>query len=92
MNFELKSLELPGAVAEKCDALLVLVAHPFKAGTDALSMLVAQAITAGDFEAKAGKMLQTYKPVGLAASRLVLVSTGDGSAKMVRKGTAMAGS
>ena len=41
MDFELKTLGLAGAAAEKCDVLLVLVTEDFKPGKDALSRLVA---------------------------------------------------
>ena len=84
MNFELKSLGLVGAGTEKCDALLVLVAQPFKPGKDDLSELVAAAVKSGDLETKAGKVLSLYKPVQANASRVVLVGIGEGSARDVR--------
>ena len=85
MNFELKPLDLSGLASQKCDALIVLVARSFKPGTDPLSELVAQTLKSGDFEAKAGKLLQTYRPAGVTAGRLVLAGTGEGSAIEVRK-------
>ena len=84
MNFELKPMGLAGAANEKCDALLVLVPQTFKAGKDDLSILVAQALKSGDFEAKPGKLLQLYRPLQANATRLVLVGIGEGSAKQVR--------
>jgi leucyl aminopeptidase len=83
MDFELKTLGLAGAAAEKCDALVVLVTEGFKAGKDPLSRLVAEALAAGDLEPKPGKMLQSYRSQGVAAPRLVLVGAGDGSGKRV---------
>jgi leucyl aminopeptidase len=84
MNFELKALGLPGAAIEKCDALVVLVASSFKPGKDDLSLLIAQAIKAGDWEAKAGKSLVLYRPLQAHAVRVVLAGIGDGTAVQVR--------
>ncbi|MBX3587590.1 MAG: leucyl aminopeptidase [Ramlibacter sp.] len=84
MDFELKTLDLAGAAAEKCDALVVVVPESFKPGKDALSGLLAGALKAGDFEAKAGKLLQAYKAAGITAARLVLAGAGDGAATSVR--------
>ena len=69
MNFELKTLDLAGAVALKCDALAVLVTANFKPGTDALSLLVAQALKADDLQSKPGKLLSLYRPVGVQCVR-----------------------
>eukprot|EP01136_Pigoraptor_vietnamica_P011298 Opistho-1_new@50004 len=90
MNFELKTLDLAQLAREKCDALLVLVDDHFKPGSGALSELVAQALKSGDFSAKTGRLLQTYRHPGLAATRLVLVGAGDGSVKQVRNAAAAA--
>jgi leucyl aminopeptidase len=57
MDFELKTLGLAGAAADKCDALIFLVAESFKVGKDPLSTLVAEALAAKDIEAKPGKLL-----------------------------------
>ncbi len=84
MDFELKTLDLDGACAGKCDALVVLVADGFKPGRGALSRLAAAALKAGDLESKAGKLLQLYKPDGVAAARVLLAGCGDGSARSVR--------
>lgn len=72
-----------GAAAEKCDALVLLVGEGFKAGKDALSRLAGDAIAAGDFEPKPGKLLQAYRAAGIAARRVVLAGCGDGSGKRV---------
>ena len=50
MNFDLKTLALPAAAAEKCDLLVLLVPDGFKPSDDVLSVLVAQAIKHGDFK------------------------------------------
>ncbi len=82
MDFELKTLDLAGAATQKCDVLLVLVTEGFQAaGKDPVSRLVASALSARDLEPKPGKMLQAYRPQGIAASRVILVGAGDGSAK-----------
>ena len=85
MNFELKSLDAAGCAAAKCDALLVLVPEALAAGSDALSGWIAQARQAGDLDGKAGKTLALYKPEGVAATRVVLAASGDGSARAVRQ-------
>ena len=69
MNFELKTLEHDGLSTEKCDALVVLVAsnvagRPTVVGKDACSQLLTTAVKAGDFEAKTGKLLVSYRPAG----------------------------
>ena len=87
MNFELKTLTSAKLCSEKCDALIVLVAQgavPSAPAGDVLSKLVASAVAAGDLDTKAGKCLSGYRQTGLAATRLVLVGAGDGSAKSVR--------
>lgn len=85
MNFELKTLDLAGAVDEKCDALIVLATQPFKPGKDVLSALLVQALKAGDFETKPGKPLLVYRPADTACGRAVLASVGGGSVKEVRQ-------
>ena len=90
MDFELKTLSLPGAAAEKTDALIVLVPLSFKAGKGALDLLVADALKGGHFEAKAGRLLSVWRAPGVAASRLVLAGAGDSSAKQVRQAVAAA--
>ena len=61
MDFELKTLGLAGAAAEKCDALIVLVSESFKPGKDAVSRLVAGALQAHDIETKAGGVGSTVQ-------------------------------
>jgi len=90
MNFQLHTFALSTAAKEKCDAQIILVDASFKPAKDALSLLIAQALKAGDFETKVGKTLLIYRPTGLAASRVVLLGVGEGSAKEVRKALATA--
>ncbi len=84
MDFELKTLTPARICTEKCDALIVLVPSGMPAGTDAVSKMVALATGSGDFESKAGKLLAAYRPQGVAATRLLLVGAGDGSARSIR--------
>ena len=88
MNFDLKTLSLAGAVAEKCDLLVLLVPEAFVPGADALSDLVTQAFKAKDLDAKPGKHLQMYQPQGVAARRVVLAGIGQGDARAVRQAMA----
>jgi leucyl aminopeptidase len=90
MNFELKTFDLASASSEKCDALIVLLSASIKPGKEVLSALAASAFKTGDLEAKPGKPLVLYRPAGVASSRLVLASVGDGSARDVRKAVAAA--
>lgn len=85
MNFELENLDLSAASKEKCDALIVLITASFKPGKDVLSLLAAQALKAGDLEAKPGKTLALYRPAGLGCVRAVLAHAGEGSANEVSK-------
>lgn len=84
MNFELHSMDLTKVQNEKCDALILLVSDDFKAGKDALSLLVASAIKAHDFETKAGKQLNVYRPAKTQSTHSVVVGIGKGSAREVR--------
>ncbi|TAH13201.1 MAG: leucyl aminopeptidase [Curvibacter sp.] len=84
MNFELKPLTLVGVANEKCDVLVLLVQQDFKPGKDDLSLLVAQAVKAGDLGANSGQMVSLYRASQANAPRLLLVGVGDGKAKQVR--------
>lgn len=84
MDFELKTWTSARLCAEKCDALVVLVAAGVKSGDDPAGQLVALALKSGDFEAKAGKTLNAYRSQGIAATRLILAGAGDGSVRAVR--------
>ena len=84
MDFELKTLTRARICLEKTDALIVLVPDAMAMGDDPLSTLTALAIKSGDLETKSGKLLNAYRVGGIAATRLVLVGAGDGSAKSIR--------
>lgn len=86
MDFELKTLTRARLSIEKCDALVVLVPQDMSTSNNAdpVSKLIALAIKSGDLETKPGKLISCYRSSGLAATRLVLVGCGDGSAKNVR--------
>ncbi len=85
MNFDLKTLDLAGAVTEKCDLLVVLVPDDFKPGGDVLSSIAAQALKAKDFETKPGKSLQLYQAPGISARRVVLAGVGKADARSIRQ-------
>ena len=84
MDFDLKTLGMAGAAAEKTDALVLLVMQGAASGKDALSQLVAQAVKAGDLETKAGSLLQAWRHPGVAAARLVLAGCGEGTGAQMR--------
>ncbi|MGP1628862.1 MAG: leucyl aminopeptidase [Giesbergeria sp.] len=88
MNFDLKTLDLRAAAAEKCDQLVVLVGQGFAPGADPLSMLIADAIKHKDFEPKPGQSLAMYQSDAVAARRLVLAGIGAGDARAVRQAIA----
>ncbi len=84
MDFQLKTLSIAQAATEKSDVLVVLVASAIGTSKDALSALIADARKAGDLPDKAGKMLALYRPAGVTAPRVLLVSLGDGKSASVR--------
>ncbi len=86
MNFDLKIFDPSEASREKCDVSLVLVTNTFQAGKDALSVLVALALKSGDLAAKAGQILDIYRPLGFSATHVVLVQVANGAPADVRKG------
>jgi leucyl aminopeptidase len=90
MDFQLKTLDAAGAAREKCDALVLVVPDAFKPGKDALTRLAADAIKSGDLEAKPGKMLQAWRPEGIAAARVLVTGAGDGSARRVQSAVSAA--
>jgi leucyl aminopeptidase len=90
MNFELITLDPAGACAARTDALIVVATDKMTAGKDALGRLAAMAIKEGNFDTKAGKLLQLYHPTGVVAPRVVWVGAGDGAARQVRAAVAAA--
>ena len=92
MNFELAQCGIGDAADLGADLLVVLVHREFKARNDAVSRLIAGAIKAGDFEPKAGKALQMYRPAGVTASRLLVLGCEEGLARQTRSAIAGAAS
>jgi len=90
MDFQLKTLSVAQAAAEKADVLIVLVAAGSTTSKDALSALIAEARKAGDLPDKSGKLLALYRPDGITAPRVLLVSSGDGKPASVRSAVAAA--
>ena len=89
MDFQLKTLGLAQAAAEKTDALIVLLPRECALeGGDALTEALRAAREAGDLGApseRTGRLLAFYRPAGIAAARLWAVQAGDGGAVDVRK-------
>ncbi len=85
MNFELKTLARDDSALEKTDVLLVFLTNDFQAGKDVLSILVCKALKAKDLSTEAGQLLDIYRPVGFACSRLVLLQLGDAKLADMRK-------
>jgi len=85
MNFELKTLDLHAAATHKTDALIILVSAKEKTAKDTLSQLIADARKSGDLDESPAKLLSVWRPQGVSAQRVVLVSSGDGSARLVRQ-------
>ncbi len=85
MNFELKTLDLTAAASLKNDVLIVLVSAAFKPARDTVSGLIAQARKSGDLDATPAKILSLWRADGVAAGRVLLVSTGEGHARQVRQ-------
>ncbi|VTU29559.1 Cytosol aminopeptidase [Variovorax sp. PBL-H6] len=84
MDFQLKTLSTSQAANEKCDALIVLAAAGISPSKDVIATLIAEARKAGDLGDKAGKLLALYRPQGVAATRVLLASVGDGKPASVR--------
>ena len=86
MNFQLKPLTLAQATSFKTDALVVLVPSTMPRDNSALGTLIAQAVRAGDLDlAKPAKLLSMWRVPGIVASRLVLVTLGEGQPKHWRQ-------
>lgn len=86
MNFQLKPLTLAQAATFKTDALVVLVPSKLPRDNSALGTLVTQAVRSGELElGKSGKLLSMWRIPGIVASRLVLVTLGEGQPKQWRQ-------
>ena len=90
MNFELKTLDLKAAATQASDALIVLVKADFKPATDVLSRLIADARKSGDLDATPAKLLSVWRAQGVTSARVVLVSIGEGHARLVRQAVSAA--
>jgi leucyl aminopeptidase len=90
MNFELKPLSVSAAASQKCDALLVLLPATLPSAADPFSVWLQSLQKSGDLPVKPGTILSVFKPAHANTSRLVLASTGDGSARQVRQAIAAA--
>jgi len=90
MNFALKPLDPRSLIVEKTDALLVFLTTDFKPDKDVLSILIAKLIKSGDLIAKAGNLLDIFRPEGMACKRLVVMHVGEGGAADVRKAVSSA--
>ncbi len=90
VDFQLKTLTVAQAAAEKSDVLIVLVGSAPLTSKDPLSVLAASARKAGDLPDKAGKLLALYRPEDVVASRVVLAAIGDGKPASVRSGVVAA--
>ncbi|RYF70628.1 MAG: leucyl aminopeptidase, partial [Comamonadaceae bacterium] len=88
MDVQLKTLSLAQAANEKTDALIVLTTSAEPKAGGPLATMLAQAVQSGDLADKPGKVLPMYRPVGVTAPRVVLVSMGDGSPAAVRTAVA----
>ena len=87
MNFELKALSLSAAAALKCDLLIVPISSQsgdFSAQQEVLPQWLAAAITHKDVSTEAGSQLQAYQVAGIKARRVLVLGTGQGSAKELR--------
>jgi leucyl aminopeptidase len=85
MNFELKTLDLHAAATYKTDALIILVTAKDKPVKSVLAQLISEARNSGDLDGSPAKLLSVWRPQGVNAARVVLVSSGDGSASVVRQ-------
>jgi len=90
MDFQLKTLSIAQAAAEKADLLIVLAAPGSVAARDPLANVLADAFKSGDLPDKAGKLLSLHRPPGASAARVLLVSIGDGKPAAVRSAVAAA--
>jgi leucyl aminopeptidase len=92
MNFEFQTCDLKATSSLSCDALVLLVPDAWVSANagEPVATLIAQALAAGDLEAKAGKCLALYRHPLFAATRVVLVGAGDSSVQQLKK-AALAG-
>jgi leucyl aminopeptidase len=90
MNFELKPFSQREIATVQADALILAVPDGLDEaklvkGGDALWKWVGQVLAAGELESGTGKLLVSHRNPHCAATRLVLVRVGKGSAADMRK-------
>ena len=78
MNLEIQKRLITQLPRDAHDALVVIWSSSAVLGQDPISAWVNKAIKAGDFEHKAGSVLQSYGMEGFKARRVVVVSCGEG--------------
>ena len=87
MNFEFQKLSLSHAMTASVDALVVLwpsLVQPDSKAVEPVTRLLAQAITHGDFDLKAGAVLSLYSQPGIATRHVVVVCSADNLPGQIR--------
>ena len=91
MDFRHQLSSLDALANVSADALLLVVAGDAVDKTLAapLARALSDAVTQGDFQLKAGKLLYLHRPAGVKAARLVLAAAGATSAKAFKAAVAL---
>jgi leucyl aminopeptidase len=91
MDFKTQVAGAAGLAGLAADALLILVVGgELAAGLDApLAEVLGAAVKDGDFAFKPGQSLYAHRVAGVKAARVIFAHAGDGSAKALRKATAL---
>ena len=87
MNFEIQKRALSRAIRDDLDALIVFWPAQTEAATgekDPVSTVVQSAIHKGDFELKAGSLLNLYGHAGIKARHVVVVCSGENKPAQIR--------
>lgn len=82
---------MPASLPElAADALLLVICGPVAEGSVApqITALIDDAVAAGDFQFKTGRVLLWQRPAGLKAARLVVVAAASGSVKAFKAAVA----
>jgi leucyl aminopeptidase len=90
MDFRSQTIASQGLSGTSADALLVvLCGNEIPAGLDkALTLLLTDALSHGDFELKAKQCLYVHRPAGLKVRRLAFVAAADGTPKAFKAAVA----
>jgi leucyl aminopeptidase len=89
MDYRSTVAQGPALSQVNADALLLILTPDLATTADpALDKLIKDATAAGDFALKAGRVLYVHRPVGVKASRLVLLAAGDDKAKSFKSAVA----